>query len=162
MFRDYDHYHRTRYDAFQKTGLATCFHYCFLMEYMLRFCPRLRWPLSRGHSVVCDRYVFDAVIGLAANLHYSDDRTRDTIDRILRLMPTPDLVFLIDLPEDTAFHRKSDIPSLSYLAERRRMYLRLAEDYRMIILDGSRPAAEIQDMARDAVAGCFSDRRQAG
>ena len=162
MFADYDGYREARDQAFQRSRLAPMFHWFFLGEYMLRFALKVRWPLFRGRSVVCDRYVFDAVISLAANLHYSHARTRSAIRSLLRVMPRPDLTVLCDLPEEVAFQRKNDIPSVSYLRARRGVYQSLAEEYRMKIVDGCMPVEDIQAVVRDAVGRVLSQSRGRG
>ena len=159
MFADYDAYWEARDQAFQRSRLAPLFHWFFLGEYVLRFALKVRWPLFRGRSVVCDRYVFDAVISLAANLHYSDEKTRSSIRSLLRVMPRPDLTILFDLPEEVAFQRKNDIPSVSYLRARRGVYQSLAEEYRMKIVDGCMPVEQVQATIREAVSKVLSQSR---
>ena len=162
MFADYDGYWEARDRAFQRSRLAPLFHWFFLGEYVLRFALRVRWPLFRGQAVVCDRYVFDAVIGLAANLHYSDARTRSAIRSLLRVMPRPDLTILFDLPEEVAFQRKDDIPSVSYLRARRGVYQALAGEYGMKIVDGCMAVEEIHAAVREAVSKVLSRSRGRG
>lgn len=152
MFGDYDEYREARGQVIRKSRLATIFNSCFFVEYLVRFSPRVKWAMWRGKTVVCDRYVFDAAVGAAANFGHSDGRVKKTVRGLLRFMPGPDVVFFIDLPEEVAFRRKNDIPSPSYLTERRRLYLALADDYGMIVVDGCMPVEEIQAAVREAVS----------
>lgn len=158
MFLDYDRYREARDRAFRWSRLTPVFHWLTLGEYVMRFAPKVRWSLRRGRTVVCDRYVFDAVIGLAANLHYPDSKVRSTMRSLLRPMPQPDLVILFDVPEEVAFRRKTDVPSVSYLRDRRCLYQRFAEEYGMKVLDGNGSIDQIQAAVRDLVRDCLASR----
>ncbi len=153
MFKDYTEYFDARRGLFRYPLASAFFHYCFFGEYLLRFLPQIRLLLMRGRSVICDRYVYDAVAGLAADLEYPDGKIRATVNHLLYLMPEPDLTFLIDLPEETAYQRKDDVPSVGYLEKRRQIYLDLAKEYGMTILDGSRDLTELENLIQDKVRG---------
>lgn len=162
MFGDYDKYHEARSNAFRRTRLGPVFRAAFLGEYLLRFALKTRWPLLRGRVVVCDRYVYDAVIGLGANLHYSEEKIDGIIRTLLRIMPRPDLVLLIDLPEEVAFTRKNDVPSISYLQARRGLYLASAIKHGMKVLDGDNTVKEVQKAVQAVVAGLLDSPGKEG
>lgn len=86
---------------------------------------RVGLPLLTGRSVVCDRYVYDSLVDLAAS---RGDGECSRVWRYLlaRLAPRPSSVFLIDVDVDTAMARKHDIPSREYLERRRALYRGLA------------------------------------
>jgi dTMP kinase len=108
-----------------------------VLDYFLSTVIKIKIPLMRGRNIVCDRYVYD----LQADLLRQHKRT----GRILRrLLPKPDKVFLIDLPEEVAFKRKNDVPSIDYLTQRRGGFLDLAKQYNMTVLDGSKPLKELR------------------
>ncbi len=159
MFGDYDRYYQTRKEIFRYPGIFAFFHYCFFGEYLLRFLFKVRLPLMWGRSVVCDRYIYDVVIGHAANLDYPKEKITATINQLLYLMPKPDLVFLIDLPEELAWARKDDIPSISYLRKRRQIYLDIAGEYGTFMLDGSRSLAELEEVIRNRVRDCLEEKK---
>ncbi|MBI2857787.1 MAG: hypothetical protein HYX90_01810 [Chloroflexi bacterium] len=152
-FQDYKGYHAARKSLFSRPGISAFFFQCFFGEYLLRFSLKLRLPLLLGHSVVCDRYLFDAVVTHAANLDYPDAKIRATIRKLLRLLPKPDVAFLIDLPEQVALSRKDDVPGLDYLTRRRRIYLEIAREYGMEVLDGTRDIAYLQERMRSRILG---------
>src|SRR5262249_46557372 len=66
--------------------------------------------------------------------------------------PKPDVVFLVDTPEEIAMRRKSDIHSIEYLRERRTEYLRMAERYGFQVLDGQ---AAPEQLLREVLERCF-------
>ena len=63
----------------------------------------------------------------------------------------PDKAFLIDLPEATAYRRKDDVVSLDFLAVRRKIYLQMARQHGMTILDGSGDPEELAQGAAGKV-----------
>ena len=64
-------------------------------------------------------------------------------------------MFLIDIPEEVAFHRKSDIPSIDYLNVRRDYYLSIAKEYGMVILDGTKDKDELTEFIIKIVENNF-------
>jgi dTMP kinase len=64
----------------------------------------------------------------------------------LNLLPKPDLVFLVNLPEEVAYQRKDDIPSVDYLKKKRAVYLRMEKKYKMTIIDGSKELADLKNV----------------
>lgn len=151
MFRDYSSYAQSRQRIFRVPGISSFFHFCFFGEYLVRFTVRVRFWQLRGRTVVCDRYVYDAVATHAANVGYSHDKVRSTINRLLRLMPKPDLVLFVDIPEELAWERKDDVPSIEFLQKRRKVYLQLVDEYAMEVIDGSRSLAELEEGIRERV-----------
>ena len=75
----------------------------------------------------------------------------EVLDRFSRLLPRPELVFVMDVPEEIALQRKCDIPSIDYLKERRRLYLHLARKNKAVILDGTKDLTELETIIRDKV-----------
>ena len=59
--------------------------------------------------------------------------------RLLRVypVPRPTLQFLIDVPAEVAFSRKSDIPDIQFLERRIPLYHALAVNERMQCVDGT-------------------------
>ncbi len=97
----------------------------------------VRASLKRGEIVVCDRYVFDTMVDLQQELHYSADRVQNILGA--EWIPHPDAKFLLDLSEQVAFARKPDDASIEYLRERRILYLDIAGEYGLNVVDASQP-----------------------
>jgi thymidylate kinase len=148
---EYMHESSTKGRALKSQVLSAWYQYLALVDYVLQALVKIRLPLALGTSVVCDRYVHDLVISIGVLLDYDRDRTMALLDRCLRVLPEPDLVFLIDLPEALAFERKGDIVSLEFLSVRRSAYLQMAEHYEMMILDGSSDPRELSRVAAGKV-----------
>lgn len=148
--QDYAQYSETRNRLFSSAPVATLYRGLLLLDYSLQVIPRIKLRLMRGRNTICDRYVYDTVADMAVELGYSAERRKNLLRSLLRFFPQPDLIFLIDAPEEIASQRKKEHP-VALLRERRRVYLDMAKECGMVVLDGSRKEAELQDMIQDAV-----------
>jgi thymidylate kinase len=72
--------------------------------------------------IIFDRYIFDQF----ATLPLTNSLIRAYIRLVMRLVPTPDLAFLLDAVPEEARARKPEYP-LSFMHRYRRAYLQLAE-----------------------------------
>jgi dTMP kinase len=129
-----------------KKRFAYILYECFvLLDYRFQIIRKIAIPLKRGKNLVCDRYIYDTIVDLAVDLGYSDEKVKNRIDQLLDFSPKPDLVFLEDLPEDVAFSRKDDVPSLKFLYEKRKIYKKIKEEFEMIDLDGTKSLQELNE-----------------
>jgi thymidylate kinase len=142
---------RTKGMVVKSPVLSTIYQYLVLADYILQSTVRVGLPLALGRNVICDRYIYDLIVAVGVLLDYSVDRTMALLDRCLAVLPKPDLVFLVDVPEELAFQRKDDVVSLDFLSVRRDIYLQIAEQCGMTIVDGSRDPNELAQMAASEV-----------
>jgi dTMP kinase len=110
----------------------------------------IRPALARGETVLLDRYFYSTAA-------YQGTRGADpdaVLAKMTALFPTPDLVFLIDLPPDLALARiaqgRGEVPNqfekLESLAAARDVYLKIAaRSANFTTVDGTRPADEVAD-----------------
>jgi len=116
-----------------------------MFDYSLQIIFKVKLPLIFGKNIVCDRYIYDTMItDLSVDMNYSRDKVTNVLKNLLRFFPEPNITFLIDVPEEIAYKRKDDTPSIEYLRERREIYLDVGRKYGMIILDGSKRLEELQ------------------
>lgn len=137
----------TKNRLFQNQLLARAWEFSVLFVYLFQILAKISIPLMLGRSLSCDRYVHDTVVDLAVDLNYPDQRMYNLLNRILFLVPKPNVVFLLELPEEEAYERnlpKMDGLSFEYLSKRRKRYLKLVQRPEIIVLDGSRTLAEIR------------------
>lgn len=127
--------------------LSTVYQYLMLIDYIFQVFFRIRLPRAWGRNLICDRYIYDLVVAVGVLLDYSPDRTMAFLDRCLAVVPRPDLVFLVDVPEELAFQRKDDVASTEFLSVRRDLYLQMAHQHGMTVLDG---ASDPDGLARSA------------
>lgn len=151
VFTDYAGYLSTKRSLSQHTVLLATYQYLLLFDYFLQIFQRVKVPLMRGDVIVCDRYIHDTVADLAVDYGYSDEKVQKTLRSYLRLFPKPDLVFLMDLPEELAYQRKGDVPSIDYLTERRKIYLNIGDDCKVVAIDATKGLIELEDIVKSRV-----------
>lgn len=109
----------------------------------------LRNLLNRGENLICDRYIFDSVVDLQQEFDFSLHFVNKV--KYIQWIPQPNYKFLLDLPESHAFYRKSDTASIEFLRERREIYLSLANEYGLKIIDATKPVEEILGTITDTI-----------
>ena len=106
-----------------------------LVYHLFQVAIVVRGLLWRGQNVMCDRYVFDTMVDLQQELGYSAAKAQAILGA--RWIPQADSKFLLDLPAQPAFKRKPDSYSVEFLEERRVMYLHLARECELTLVDAS-------------------------
>jgi thymidylate kinase len=109
-----------------------------LTEHLIEASLAVQPHLRAGRAVICDRYIFKSVVNLAILL----DMPLTALPSLLRhpairFVPKPDLYFLMDLPASVAAARKTDLPSLEYIARRVPVYRALAAYADMPVVDAT-------------------------
>ncbi len=108
---------------------------------LLDFLPKAIWsvtvPVLRGKTVICDRYLYDIMAEL------SDDGllSIQTKKILWGMVQQPALAFLIDVDTDLAWKRalipgRAREQPIYDLGARRKIFLQLAKEFGMIVLDG--------------------------
>lgn len=143
--KNYVEYSRRKRETMKKFALLSLvYKYILLLDYSLQLLFKIRIPKLLGKSIVCDRYVYDTVINdISADHGLSIHEMKKVIDKLFYFAIRPDIAFLIDLPEEIAYQRKSDTPSLEYLRERRKLYLEIAREFRIVVLEGTKELDEL-------------------
>jgi thymidylate kinase len=131
--------------------MRTAYESIFYLDYSLHLLWKVRIPMMRGECVVSDRYVYDVLINLAVILSYTERKMSIMLRAFERFLPKPSLVLLIDAPEEVAIKRKDDISSITYLSERRGLYLSFAKQYGFTVLNGVSTLPVLQSTIWDAV-----------
>jgi thymidylate kinase len=103
---------------------------------------------SNADVVIFDRYLFDEL----ANLKLSSAAIRAYIRSVMKLVPRPDVSFILDADPDAAFARKPEYP-LDFLHSNRRAYLTLAEMIGKITII---PPLPIEQAKQAVVAAVFN------
>jgi dTMP kinase len=146
-FENYKYYNRTKkYISARFPVLANIYANVWLVDYIIQVFFKITLPLLSGQRLIIDRYIFDIAVNLSLTTNNNINYARRLIRFFFKFAPRPDLVVLIDLPEEDAFGRKDDIQDIEYLRERRKRYLSLADTYKFKIIDGKKnPKQVIQD-----------------
>jgi thymidylate kinase len=139
--------------------LSALYQYLAVTDYTIRAVFTIRLPLLFGKQVISDRYVYDLITSVGVVLDYPTDKTLALLRRCLVFLPKPDLVFLVDLPETVAYRRKDDIVSPEFLSVRREIYLQMAQQEGMTMLDGTCDVGELEQLvATKALRLMMGDR----
>lgn len=109
-----------------------------VLDYGVRLAPKVRAALRRNDVVLLDRYWPDVMVDFSYG-----EALQPPPSALVRLLPDPDGMVLLDLPADVAFARKDDAPDLAYLRERRRLYAEVAEQHGAAVVDASRPVDDV-------------------
>ncbi len=142
--KNYSDYSRVKRESISKyQRLFAIYYKLLILDYYLQILLKVKIPLLLGISVICDRYVYDTVINDIPRENNKILTIFDLIDKLLFFAPHPDLVFFIDVPEEIAFLRKNDIPSIEYLEERREIYQAICQKYNMVVINGTKPIEKI-------------------
>ncbi|MFO7166535.1 MAG: hypothetical protein DIU80_000755 [Chloroflexota bacterium] len=101
--------------------------------------------LARGRIVVCDRYIYDSLIGIAV---LAGTQPQD-LPRAMRLpalypVPRPALWFLVDVPPEVAFARRTDVVDIEFLERRAPLYRAAAAALGALVIDGTRTPEAIE------------------
>ena len=125
----------------------------FLIDYGLQLFVKIRIGLLKKQLIISDRIFYDSVIDQMINLGKRKDWLFDSLDSFWMkiLFPKPDMVVYIDCSEDIAFSRKNDAPDIEYLIERRELYLKLANKYKWIKINGALSVNEVAAQIKDKV-----------
>ena len=108
------------------------------VDYFVQVIYKIQLPMILNRNIVCDRYIYDTIItDIAVDVGYSEYDMLGQIEKWLSILPIPDVVFLIDLPEEIAYNRKNDVPAIEYLQDRRGHYLSAGDKFKMVIIDGT-------------------------
>lgn len=78
----------------------------FNLDYILGYWCSIRWKVAKGHLVVFDRYYYDYYLD---KLRYRLSISDKTLDLFKRIIPKPDITFLLIGDANVLFERKMEI-----------------------------------------------------
>ena len=90
-----------------------------------------------GYSVVCDRYVYDLLVGFRDN-----DRRIPTEEIVLRLMPRPDISFVLDAPEERILVTRPE-HSREFIRKEKLLYEHVAEHFQLRMVNTDAPVRTV-------------------
>jgi thymidylate kinase len=117
-----------------------------VVDYGLRVAPRVRRAARRTDLLVLDRYWQDVLIDFSAGGPLAEPPAA-----LAFLFPPPDASLVLDIDEAEALERATDSPDLTYLSDRRRLYLELVARGVAKRIDASGAPAEVTDSVLGAL-----------
>ncbi len=116
--------------------LTKIYAFIWTIDYVIQTFFRAWFPVLYGKKLVIDRYFYDVAVNISISTNNDIDYSFWMISLFRKILPVPDIIYYIDLPEEIAIKRKDDIPAIEYLKERRTRYLSLAERCNFKIISG--------------------------
>jgi thymidylate kinase len=103
-----------------------------------------------GYVVICDRYIYDALVEIEASLPNNSSLIRLSEFLLTHLCPKPQLAWLFDLAPGEALSRQmyeqSNLAAQKELTFQRERYLALQERYQLILVNNQGNKNEVIDM----------------
>lgn len=123
---------------FRRPWVRALWRQVTLAEHTAEILAAVLPPLARGRIVVCDRYIYDSLIGIAvlAGLGPAEIPAAMAVPPLYRV-PRPALWFLLDLPAEAAFARRDDVVDVAFLERRAPLYRAAAAVLDARVLDAT-------------------------
>jgi hypothetical protein len=142
--------------AFSRPGVSQAWVAMAVVDTLLNLGAHVRWLSLRGATVLCDRYVEDAMVDLTLRFP-SLVSTHGTLRRaMVAACPAPDAAFLLQLSREEVAVRAAikaepfeDPPDVR--AARYDAYMRLAAEGRFSTIDAEQPVEAVTRALLDAL-----------
>lgn len=153
QFKDYDAYReRKRAVSGRRRGLTRLYALAWYLDFLLQTWPKILRARWRGRDVIMDRYYLDMVVNQGV-LQDNDAAGMLRDAHLLEwFLPKGNRHVFLDVSEETAFARKNDIQSVSYLRERKARYLQLAPHYGFTTVDANQSAETVVAAVRELIS----------
>ena len=156
---DYDDHQSEKENFFSSDALSSLYEGLLMADYAPQFLIRVVIPLYYSDVVVCDRYFYDTLLtDMAGDVFSGPEQVVDRYDRYQRFLPTPDHEFYVEVPPEVSMKRKDDIPSESYLEDRKDFYDTFADEFRLTTLDGTNSLESLEKQILDTITRSASQR----
>jgi thymidylate kinase len=125
-----------------------------VLDYGIRTSVRVRRARRQLDLLVLDRYWHDVIVDLSAGGEMAKPPRLLTL-----LLPRPDLVLVLELPEEEAIVRQPDALDLTHLRQRRRLYGVVANQPDAALVDASGTEADVGEAVRAAAMPVLAGAR---
>jgi thymidylate kinase len=118
---EYSDWSRYKRNITKHRVVSQLFYLLQTLDYLIQLKKHNR--AIRNHTdrlIIIDRYLLDFIVDQSVN--YGNIENSRITRYLLKKLQKLDIIFFIDTPEELAFSRKHDIPSIEYLKERRDYY----------------------------------------
>ncbi len=140
-----------RKDYYKSRILRRIWNYIVILDFLYIYFTKVKIPLLIGKNVICDRYVYDWIAALKYDGLYNERASKI----LLKIIPKPDLVFILDIPEEVSNVRKDDTKdavnikdsdsAMDYLSVHRRSFLEIAQSLNIPVIDATRDFKELNE-----------------
>lgn len=159
---NYERSLKLKNNLFNNNLISMLYEYFVLVNYTFQVIFKIAIPLKMGKNIICDRYVYDTIVDLALDLRYSDGKIKYRLNQLFRLLPRPDVLFFIDVPEEVAFRRKNDIPSIEFLRNKKEVYFKILKITKMdknivSVINGTNSVHNLKKEVTILIGNCLRD-----
>ena len=130
----------------------------FAIDLAWTYCVRTRLAMLAGNVVLCDRYVYDALVDYTLYTGCSLSELPASLRWLERASPRPHVPVLLDVDPDEALRRKPEEGDTGHLARARETFVGLAHDRNLLVMPADHSADEVQSRTVGAVLNAFYDR----
>jgi dTMP kinase len=127
------------------------YQYLVLLDYSRQLISKVWLPTRIGKVIVCDRYIYDTIIAFSIEFNHSQKKFQRMFKLFSFLSPKPDIFFLVEVPDDEAFKRKDDIPSIESLSKPITIYKELGKQMDAKVIDGTKKLEELNSLIWEEV-----------
>jgi dTMP kinase len=150
----YDDYVGSKHSIFRNPLLRRLWTGLTLFDLYITFRAAFARIPRSTEVVILDRYIYDSFIDIdTAYGEGGKEAERLLGSAMAGLFPKPDLVLLLEIAPEEAMKRKDDIPSMTYLEQRKAVYDMIARAVGAVRVDAGKPVEEVQARLRDAIEG---------
>lgn len=144
QFRGYSEYQERKRSISTKRRLLSRL-YCLglYLDHGLQLLFKITLARLRNKYVILDRYYLDAVVNAGVIQNNGPDEMLRDAKIFEKILPKASLHIFLDVSQEIAFSRKTDIPSVAYLGERKLRYEFLGRHYQFVRIDADRKLKEV-------------------
>ncbi len=150
---DYNRYVSSKRRIFRNPLMRLLWRTLCLADYLINVKVAFARLSRETRVVILDRYIYDTLIDIDSAFGAGGKEVSRMLDSwLMDLFPKPDKVFHIDIPPAEAMRRKDDIPSITYLEERHKLYEQISKLMGATTIDGSLPREAIAAAIRKEIS----------
>jgi len=109
------------------------------------YAMRIWWPMRRGRVIICDRYLYDALVEVAAYANDPDLLHSPLARLLVALAPKPQIRYLLNVSAETATLRSATPEDHTFLATQKRLYQNAARLWNLQLVSNEGEFADITD-----------------
>ena len=131
------------------------FSMVYAVDLKLTYVIKVRFLMLTGKVVICDRYVYDALVDFAMYTGTDAARPPFALNLMRVLVPRPPVAVLLDVEPAEALRRKPEEGDTLHLEAARTMFLELAKSHRLTVMPAGAPADAVQARLARAALDAF-------
>lgn len=139
-----------------RQGLVVLLRFLFFFDYQLKVTVKIRFPLSLGKIMICDRYFYDMLM----ELELSGVNSTRFASLLFNSLPKPIVTFLMVVSDAKARERRG-FPS-DFFSRRNKALSDLSDTYGFVVVDSSQALWENQRLIKKVVSERMKDSRRQG